>query len=531
MPDQTQAYQQPAATQSNYYPNPYQGQTGAVSGYPQQNGYPPQQTPYSAPANAGMQNSPYAALNNNVPQNGPYGTPAGYPAQTTVGRPTATYPAPNQTIRPTAQQRPAYVAQQTPAPAVPAPQDSVPTLSELPSQQTPAAINPIPNDQGQAGGAASDQYVPFNGPCAPSQSVTQSPQSSCSDNSCDDLGGSFNACPWYASLSGLAISRNSPNKVWCTNEPPPFEFRQIMNFDQAQTSWKFGGEIRFGRRFCCETCDPCSAPSGYWAVEANYWTTAAFDGFASITNPNGPTVNTPFVVGNLDFMGVNATTWFNGAAQQAVWRHDEIQSVEISFVRGQWANVYGSNWDFAFNVGPRFFRFEESLMFGSLQATGNPDWSQNGGAAAAYLTDHIINNLWGAQTGFDLGYNFAGGALRMFVVPKVGIYNNNINNTFTAQLGNGAVATINYAGQPGGFPVESSTNALAFMSQIDVGAEWFFAQRWSARVGYRVVAISGIGLADNQFPTYVNAVDEIADIDTNGDLLLHGAFATITFNF
>jgi hypothetical protein len=241
-------------------------------------------------------------------------------------------------------------------------------------------------------------------------------------------------------------------------------------------------------------------------------------------------------VGNIQFLGTDGalhsgTYWFDGAAQHAIWRRDEIQSVEINLARGQWANVYGSNWDFAFSVGPRFFRFEESLRFGSLRNTGSLDWSQDGGGQSAYLSDQITNNLWGVQTGFDLGYNFGSGALRVFATPKVGIYDNNIKNTFRAELGNGTVATVNYPGQPGSFPVESSTNTIAFMSQIDVGLEWFFAQRWSARVGYRVVAISGIGLADNQFPSYINAVDEIADIDSNGDLILHGAFATLTFNF
>ena len=64
-----------------------------------------------------------------------------------------------------------------------------------------------------------------------------------------------------------------------------------------------------------------------------------------------------------------------------------------------------------------------------------------------------------------------------------------------------------------------------------MGVEWFFAHRWSARFGYRVLAISGIGLADNQIPPYVVDIPAIADIDTNADLIVHGGFATLTFNF
>jgi hypothetical protein len=50
-------------------------------------------------------------------------------------------------------------------------------------------------------------------------------------------------------------------------------------------------------------------------------------------------------------------------------------------------------------------------------------------------------------------------------------------------------------------------------------------------VGYRVVAATGIGLADNQLPQYMVDIPEIANIDHNGQLILHGAFMGITYNF
>ena len=45
-----------------------------------------------------------------------------------------------------------------------------------------------------------------------------------------------------------------------------------------------------------------------------------------------------------------------------------------------------------------------------------------------------------------------------------------------------------------------------------MGTEWQFTRNWSARAGYRVVAITGMGLADDQFPQYMVDTPEIANI-------------------
>ena len=83
----------------------------------------------------------------------------------------------------------------------------------------------------------------------------------------------------------------------------------------------------------------------------------------------------------------------------------------------------------------------------------------------------------------------------------------------------------------GTYPVNSSDNVVSFLTQIDVGLDWQFSPNWSANIGYRVVAISGIGLADEQIPVRVNDIPDIAEIDYNGNLILHGAFAGLTLRF
>ena len=63
------------------------------------------------------------------------------------------------------------------------------------------------------------------------------------------------------------------------------------------------------------------------------------------------------------------------------------------------------------------------------------------------------------------------------------------------------------------------------MTRLTLGANW------SARAGYRVVAITGMGLADDQFPQYINDIPEIENIQHSSSLVLHGAFLGVTYNF
>ena len=115
--------------------------------------------------------------------------------------------------------------------------------------------------------------------------------------------------------------------------------------------------------------------------------------------------------------------------------------------------------------------------------------------------------------------------------PKVGIYNDHMNQDFRAYLGNGAAATTGSSGVAGTYPVCSSRDALAFLTQIDLGLDWTISRCWSARLGYRVLAMTDIALADDQFPQYLVDVPEIAHIDNHSSLVLHGVFAGLTYNF
>jgi hypothetical protein len=365
-------------------------------------------------------------------------------------------------------------------------------------------------EQGQAGNQTAGGYLGCGGQISASP-VTANP-------SCGGTSGWLPAnegfCPWYGSVSALVMTRDEPNKVW-TSWRSDNPYLQITNTQDCESSWKWGGEVRFGRRFCASRCDPCSDPNAYWAIEATYWTLDRFSGFYQTFNSPDYQVSSCIYFNEVTINGITGDNYFDFANRHDLLRTNEIHNIELSVLYGRWASACGCPWDFAWSVGPRFFRFDESLTF-SAETDVYGD---------TYLRNHIINNLFGCQIGGDIGYNFNSN-FRLFVMPKAGIFGNLVTNQ--CDLYN--IDPTGVRTDADMFPTHASASRCSFLMQLDVGAEWFFAKNWSLKAGYRVVAVSGIGLADDQmWPHTWDAGKEI--IQDNGDLLLHGGVVTLGFNF
>lgn len=330
--------------------------------------------------------------------------------------------------------------------------------------------------------------------------------------------GAAECCPapatWYVAGAGLALSRDDSNSLHTSYEAGnnPNQFPRPRHFD-----WNGGWELKIGRRFSC----------GEWALEADYWANEAMRGDWQFVIPGGA-VSTPLIVSDIEFGGVNGTTLFDGAAEHRVWRQSDVQNIELNLVRARLANPGDSNWDAAVLAGVRYFRFNDDFLFASLQSGGA--WGGNG-SDEAYLHERIENHLVGGQIGAEAGYRL-GRTVRIVAVPKLGIYNNHTRSQFDLYRGDGVLATPTAAsGVVGTYPVRSSDDSFSLLGQIDLTAEWEFRPNWTAFVGYRVVGATGIGLADNQIPIYVVDIPEIARIDTNGSLIVHGAMVGLKVAF
>ncbi len=156
---------------------------------------------------------------------------------------------------------------------------------------------------GCAGGC--EGYAPYQGQCGNYQPyINRYEQSACGnyDYGCSE------ASLWYASLSALVMTRDRPNKVYITYETGNLPHN---DFPVDEFGWQWGGEVRFGRRFCCDCNSGCNSccNTGYWALEARYWTLGDFDSYVShtspvsATNPDG-TVGTPLSVCDMKFDGL-----------------------------------------------------------------------------------------------------------------------------------------------------------------------------------------------------------------------------------
>ncbi|GIX02812.1 MAG: hypothetical protein KatS3mg112_1749 [Thermogutta sp.] len=328
---------------------------------------------------------------------------------------------------------------------------------------------------------------------------------------------------WYFEGAGLIMGRNDPNRVWFSYQSNN-NANEIMNSEQARTAWQGGWLATVGHSFACDN----------WRLEGTYWGLAVMKGDATATHPD-------FVSSTLDFTDVVyadptipglPVDLFTGAYEQTLWRSNEIHNAEINLIRHRipWEGYrVGVDW----LVGVRYFRFDERLTYGSKR---HPDPWGSQPELEGYLSDRVENNLVGVQLGFDVRWPISD-CLVLSCRPKVGLYNNHIHNRFDAYRGDGELFAPNPnppvgTPVPGRYPVVSSDDRFSVLTEIEARLTWQINPRWSAFVGYRLVAVSEIALADEQYPFYVvDIVDAIQHIDSNGDLLLHGGVAGLSFDF
>jgi len=425
-------------------------------------------------------------------------------------------------------------AQPAPPPAVDLKPDS---LDIGHSQPGPSVVDQMLNEPTDP--VPSGPYSPVNYGRPISAAVHRFDQAACGHATCGDTCCQAPCCPWYGSVLALVMTRDRPNQLWTsyeTNNNP----NQI---DLDTEGWRWGAEVRIGRRFCCAqpTCTESCGESCYgqtcgqgcggqiyspWALEAVFWTLDSFEGMAYLSHVNG--LSTPLTVRYNEFNGVNAMAYFDGAAGHRLWRSNEYYNIELNLVRTPMFRMAEAPWNVDWLVGLRYFRFKDEWIFGSV--AGGYSWGEDP-SQEAFIEDRVTNDLFGVQLGFEADYTLFR-TWSFFFAPKVGIYNNHIDNYFNVYLGDGTISNPTAAsGMTGSYPVASTKDVVSFLTQIDVGVDWRFAPRWSLRGGYRVVVATGIALADNQIPPYIVDIPEIASIDTNGELILHGAFFGLTYNF
>ncbi len=197
-------------------------------------------------------------------------------------------------------------------------------------------------------------------------------------------------------------------------------------------------------------------------------------------------------------------------------RVDRINNVEINFMNQSILST--ARTQATWLAGVRYFRFDETLTYGSV--AGGHTLGEANGAYEGYLRDRSINNLIGPQIGICLSH-YITPRFGLFITPKFGVFGNAASTQNTLYTGNGYTT----------WDLKANKTGFSTLGQIDIGANYQLSQRWSVYGGYRLVAITGVALADNQFLPYLADTTGFQQPKTNGDLILNGAFAGVLFRF
>lgn len=330
---------------------------------------------------------------------------------------------------------------------------------------------------------------------------------------------------WFASAGGLVMTRDHGNHYYFSYDSGN-EAVQLLDSREADMSWGGGVDIRFGRYFNCGQC----------AVEAVYWGVYPSREEAAIYGAN--MVGSLDGILNWDQLSINGNalggpgSWVDNADVHRIRRDYEFHNVELNLLNypGCFAfNACGQP-RFRYNwiAGVRFFRFEEDLEFAAKEA----------GAGTTFVGDNtevqynigVENNLVGFQLGGQ-GECFLTDRLSLIAGTKLGLYGNRINHSSVIYNVDG-VAVVNNGPNAGRqFNVRSNKSDVAFLGEANVGLNYRLTSCWSAGIGYRAVAVTGVALSTNQIPGDLRGIDDLTLIDSNGSLILHGGFANVTYNY
>jgi hypothetical protein len=177
--------------------------------------------------------------------------------------------------------------------------------------------------------------------------------------------------------------------------------------------------------------------------------------------------------------------------------------------------------------GVRWFRFGDDLEY----ATSEND-TMFGGADDFYYRNNVTNDLVGFQLG-TLATWCTGKRVNFYGSTAFGVYNNHIRASTFAGTDTQAATVMSASSQFDGrdYAYDNSTNELAFLGEGTLGTGICICRGWTANVGYRVVAVSGVATAVGQIPRDFSNGLEINKISNDRSLILHGAVLGLNYNF
>ncbi len=330
---------------------------------------------------------------------------------------------------------------------------------------------------------------------------------------------------WYGSAAGVIMSRNTGNNIWLSVDQTDIRDR-VLNSNDASFSTGGGLGATIGHYF---NCGQNSIQLSYWGIfpgtsEANAYGADTAVGIDTILHFDTLEYDAGLGGGSQ----VLSSTFFFDAERHRIQRGYQAQNLEL--------NLLGHNFisgctpiQFGWTAGVRYFRFDEDFLYSSDPT----DTVFTGAADEVHYGIDVTNNLIGCQIGGRADYG-VGTRLNLFANTKVGLYGNHMTHHSRIDGANGPA----YVGDPTSVyfgedvDIKSNKNDFAMIGELSLGATWCLNPSWRFNAGYRAIGVSGVALSPQQIPVdFIGAIDSLRTVNSNGNLILHGAFLGFDYGY
>ncbi|MCE9607813.1 MAG: hypothetical protein K8U03_23245 [Planctomycetia bacterium] len=361
-------------------------------------------------------------------------------------------------------------------------------------QQQPSAV-PDPVSTGNFGG------MPYGDPSMMGQQSTGcAPEENYFDPGVYDPG--IRSCgPWFASVSGLIMTRDVPNNVGLAYVGADPHGPSILNTETAGFDWSGGVEAKLGRMI-----------GDRWAMEVVYWWIDPSNGFLSARSEAND-INSRLDMSQVLYEGTPLSTIYENSHEQRVYRADSFQNVEVNLLQQALVVDPANRFGIAYFSGVRYFRYREILEYYAVQA--GSEFSDNDVTTQSAYHIRMRNSLIGWQLGAR-GHMYLGQRLRLYATPRFGLFANAISQQQDLCM------VIN---------LHSTKTDVAVLGQIDLGASLQLTQCCSVFAGYRAMGIAGVANADDQIARTFDSLPDMAQINSSGSIILHGVNTGLQFQF
>ncbi|MCA9242185.1 MAG: BBP7 family outer membrane beta-barrel protein [Planctomycetales bacterium] len=312
---------------------------------------------------------------------------------------------------------------------------------------------------------------------------------------------------WFFSAGALYLVRDDSSSYTFSYDQANEE-RQYLD----QRNADFGGAPGFEARLT--QFDPCAA-SG---MELVYWQLFPSDETDMVYGADlGGNLSAILNYDQLNYNGVTADNFTNLAAAHRLTRSMDVYNVEANYVRSLCQPCGGAT--LSSLAGFRMFRFEESLRF----ASDPNDTMFTYEADELYYDIDTTNTLLGLQLGgyacapVSCCWSFTAGA-------KAGVYAN-FADAYSRIGGAAGDAVINNGAFTGrAWRVSSEKTTAAMVAEISLGVVYCPSSCWRFAADYRVIGASGLALPTNQIYHDLRGINDVAILQADGSVLLHGGF-------